>query len=349
MVKKILLIILVIACLVGVGILGYVVFNSKNITAVEIEGQIQTLYMVDETTTPNYGEAKLKVTYKNGNAKFIDLTSKSVKVSDFSTSVGAHGNMKLTYKSYTLEVEYNVIKYGFYYVQESTVHSGANSQTTGIDSIGKANKLFFLDAGGALKYYWKGYENNWFLNDGVYDADYSYSVAGDSLTINYGKNTEILKADFVNGDVVLSSVNDTVGSGGTVVTRTVNKYACFSGYKTNIEINKITDLYAVGETLNTFEKGKSIEFTLGRNLKSDNKEIYFKAEYSYPIITYNDTSGKAQNMLGEVYVRLTDNMVNFDTTDFRNTPATTCLFYENYSAAQGTKTYEIYYTVKSAV
>ena len=145
--KKVISIILVIACIAGLGFLGYVVFRSKNIVSAHIDGQMQTLYLVNETTTPDFEDAKLKVTYKNGTAKYIDLKSKSVKINDFSTSIQTHGVMKITYKSQTIEVPYNVIKRGLYYMKSHQMKtSGQTPVVTTFNSIKDTTIMFSLES-----------------------------------------------------------------------------------------------------------------------------------------------------------------------------------------------------------
>ena len=110
--KKFILIFLVVVCLGGIGYLGYVIFNAKSIKTVEIAGNMQTLYIVGEDI--DFQDAQLKVTYKNGDIKMVDLNEKNVDVTLFSTSLQTHGKMKLIYKSEILEVEYDVIGQGLY-------------------------------------------------------------------------------------------------------------------------------------------------------------------------------------------------------------------------------------------
>ena len=69
--KKIVWIVLAILCACGLGYIGYVIFQAKNIETVEISGNMQTLYVVGEDL--NFGDAKLKVTYKNGNIRMVDM------------------------------------------------------------------------------------------------------------------------------------------------------------------------------------------------------------------------------------------------------------------------------------
>ena len=115
--KKMIVIFLIILCSCGIAYVGYLIFRSKNIDKVELVGKIQTVYVVGDEI--DYEDAKLKVTYKNGNIKMIDLDSKSVDIEYFSTSVETNAKMNILYKSETIEVEYNVLRKGAYYLNSS--------------------------------------------------------------------------------------------------------------------------------------------------------------------------------------------------------------------------------------
>jgi hypothetical protein len=73
--RRILLFIIAIVLLGGIGYTGYVIFGSKNISKVEVEGNAQTIYLLNETDTPDFQDAKLKITYKSGDVKYVDLKS----------------------------------------------------------------------------------------------------------------------------------------------------------------------------------------------------------------------------------------------------------------------------------
>ena len=215
--KKIITIILIVACLAGIGVLGYVIFRSKNIESVAIEGQMQSLYFVNETTTPNFDDAKLVVTYKNGNIKKLDITSKNVKVDDFSTSLKSHGTMKITYKSQTVEKDYDVIESGLYYISkeaEKTADTSYNPSSTPDIALNEANIMFYLSSDGVLQYYSRKFSGNyWCLNDGAYDENYYYEIKGDTLVVNFlkangDKDSYNIKANYDdNGELTLTSTS----------------------------------------------------------------------------------------------------------------------------------------------
>ena len=76
--KKFILIFLSVLCIAGVGALGYLMFNAKSIASIEIEGQMQTIYVAGQDI--DFENAKLKVTYKNGSVKFyVTLLSLPLK------------------------------------------------------------------------------------------------------------------------------------------------------------------------------------------------------------------------------------------------------------------------------
>ena len=129
--KRLIVILVVVACLIGVGFLGFTIFNKKNIDKVELEGTVQTLYLANtnEINKPNFQDASLKVSYKDGTVKYIPLKSADVTVTDFSTSIElTDGKMKINYKSNVISVNYSVIKNGFYYVSSVTTYVSGNPQ-----------------------------------------------------------------------------------------------------------------------------------------------------------------------------------------------------------------------------
>ena len=68
--KKLISIFLISLCVVGVGVLGFFIFRSKNIDSIEIVGDMQTVYFVNETTDFNFNKAKLKVS-RNKSAHLL--------------------------------------------------------------------------------------------------------------------------------------------------------------------------------------------------------------------------------------------------------------------------------------
>ena len=167
--KRFILFILTIALLGGIGYTGYVIFSSKNISKVEIEGNVQTIYLLNETDTPDFQDAKLKITYKSGDVKYLDMATigEKITVDKFTTSLEASETMKITYKSQLITIDYKVIKSGLYYMsfKESTTSTG--SKSTQRYTISKTQNFYNLGEDGVLKYYhYDGNKGKWFLYDG---------------------------------------------------------------------------------------------------------------------------------------------------------------------------------------
>ncbi len=351
--KKFLLALVIVVCLAGLGVLGYVVFNAKSVKNIEIEGNAQTLYFINESSTPKFDDAKLKVTYKNGNIKYVNFSSSSVKITSFSTSVENHGSMTITYKSQSISLEYNVIKMGYYFVKEQkiSIPQSNNSTTTTTSSIADAKTLLFLDEDGALKYYvYSSSKSAWLLYDGKYDSDFNWQISGNSLIINYQEDyvprTEVITANYSNGEIVLNSTIDTKNDAGLVTKRVENTYGCNNSYKTNVSISSIDeDLYVLSGTTKVVESYNAIKLSLNGSIASEEMLIYFKVNYTSPIITFSE-NGKTINMLDSVYVMLTDEMISLETDAVRSTPKLTYLCYESYSQTS-LKKYNIYYVVES--
>ncbi len=313
--------------------MGYVVFRSKNIVSVEIEGQIQTLYLVNETTVPDYEDAKLKVTYKNGTAKYIDLTSKSVKVNDFSTSIEAHGVMKLTYKSQTLEIPYNVIKTGLYYMKNHQVkQNGTTSEVAAYKSIKETGIMFSLEAGGVVKFYQKT-NNDWYLFDGNYDSTYSYKISGDTLTVKYGEsnnNKYEIQANYENGAINISARTEILDKEGDPIAIHTYKFVNFTDKTRDVSI---TSASITAEAPCTGYNSNGV-FVFNRNqtLKTSNNDIYMKVVYDTYLISVKDAeTNEMIEMLKNVYVKVTDGMTSLLYTNLGdNIVKSAQVNYENY-------------------
>ena len=174
--KKLIVLLVSIACLAGVCFLGYTIFSKKNVDKVELEGQIQTLYLANtnEINKPNFQDAKLKVTYKDGNVKYIPLKTADISVTDFSTSLQTtDGKMKITYKSKVINVDYTVIKHGFYYVNSDATYVSGNATVSENYTVSTTKEFFNLEQNGTLKYY-QLKDGKWLLYDGKFLSDYKY-------------------------------------------------------------------------------------------------------------------------------------------------------------------------------
>ena len=87
-----------VALVCGVVFLGIFIFNSTTVTKIEIEGEMQQIYLSGDEIC--FGDAKMIVTYQNGTMKKMDMNGK-VTVSSFSTAGhGSYfGTMNITYKN----------------------------------------------------------------------------------------------------------------------------------------------------------------------------------------------------------------------------------------------------------
>ncbi len=334
--KKVISIILVIACLAGLCFLGYTVFRSKNIVSAEVEGQMQTLYLVNETTTPDFEDAKLKVTYKNGTAKYIDLKSKSVKVNDFSTSIEAHGIMKLTYKSQTIEVPYNVIKSGLYYVKSHQVKTnGQTSEVSTFNSIKDTTIMFSLESDGVLKFYEKR-ETGWYLFDGAYDDAYSYKLSGDTLTVKHGSGKNdfySIQAEYSNGAISINARTEFLDSEGDPTEIHTYKFVNFTDKTRDVSVTSASikaEAPCTGYNVNG-----NFVFKRNQTIKTSNNSIYMKVEFDNFLISVKDAeTGAMIEMLKTVYVKVTDKMVTHLYTNANdNVVKTAEVHYEDYKGA----------------
>lgn len=345
--KKFLVIVLVIVCLGGLGFLGYTVFRSKNIVSVEIEGQMQTLYLVNESTSPDFEDAKLKVTYKNGNVKYVEMSK--AKVSDFSTSVVTNGEMKLTYKSQTVKVPYNVIRSGMYYVKGMIYTTSDSEDSVPISEPKDAEIMFYLNDDGSLLYYKKNLSlgGRWELYDGRYDSTYNYTVGGDTLKLNFGEDeTYDVKATYKDDVMTISSKTIQTGSTGVTSTEITRIYANISSaYKTDAKIDNIK-LSVIGEENSGTTEDDSIAFKQGTNIETSKKDIFLEVDFNQFLISYTNESANTENMLDKVYVKLTDAMLaknSLRTDGLKEVADAAQIHYGNYE-----KTVTLWYTVVKA-
>lgn len=216
--KRIISILLVVLCLAGIGVLGYFLFRKNNIETIEVVGNMQTVYFVNQTTDVNFADSKLKVTYKDGTTKLFDLDNDLVKVKNFSTSVTNNGIMKIVYKSQTIDVKYSVIYNGLYYlstletakVNGSIVDSSKSTYFAGLNSSGSdkttAVEMIYFYNDGACDYYTRTNSSaSWYVDDGHNDTTFKYTIVGDTIKVNLGtEKTYDIKANLSeNGTLTL--------------------------------------------------------------------------------------------------------------------------------------------------
>lgn len=292
--KKVIWIILAILCVCGIGYIGYVIFQAKNIDSVEIAGNMQTLYVVGEDL--NFGDAKLKVTYKNGNIRMVDLNEKNVTVTLFATSTEDHKTMKITYKSEVLNVDYDVIKKGFYYVSSISTSTGTSLPGTVDHTIGTSPYMIYIRGDGTLDYYYKD-AGKWYMHDGVHDSSYNYKITGDTMKVELGdENFYDFKAKYnTNGSMALSCI-DLTKSGTDPDIITQKKEYTYKNYETAVQtIEKVEVDYSKVATIGT---NHVIEFKKGETIESSGKQLFLKVNYVDKLF------------LTEVYVHICDEMVS---------------------------------------
>ncbi|MBR7172352.1 MAG: bacterial Ig-like domain-containing protein [Clostridia bacterium] len=331
--KRMMLIFMIIVCCCGIGYLGYLIFRSKNVDTVEIVGSIQTLYVVGDEI--DFEDAKLKVTYKNGNIKMVNLKEKMVDY--FSTSTEGHKVMNINYKSEVLKVEYNVIQVGAYYLNYSETRLPKDSGV-GFDSTPKQYDIYqtpemlYVGKAGYFRYYTRK-SIGWTMADGNYDDRYSYTIVGDTMKIKTAYESYDIKVNYLeNGIMQMVSDKATKIEGSSLVSKQEIKHFVVTGeMKTNQEIlpnNENAEdgvkMYGTIENPNT----SVVIFKEDERLKDLTSPVYLKVTYASYGIDLN-TGGNHQ--FKTVYVELTDSMINgsYSTTDVFSTLRSLQVVYES--------------------
>jgi hypothetical protein len=321
--------------------LGVVIFSSASIESVEVVGQMQTVYMVDDDI--DYEEAKLKVTYKNGNIRMIDMNSSGVKVELFSTSIEKHGKLNIVYKGFVNSVEYDVLNKGCYFTQSTTTErydsSSGGIVTSSSPTYTKdtTSSIVYLDSNGVVKYYQK-IDDKWYMNDGNYDSSFNYSITGSTINVNIGSDTKLaLNVNYEkdinnNSKLYLSSTSETkTEDGNFLISKTTTVYGWYN-MKTNRSLKEppevdLSKTDSVSDP-NVNNGNAYVVFKRGQNIESSGKEIYIKVTIA------ND------EYLPVVYVRVTDKMVSRNSLKTSNiTDASFALLY--YESRQ----FYLYYSV----
>lgn len=305
--KKIIVIFMIILCTCGIGYLGYLIFRSKNIESVELTKSIQTLYIVGDEI--DFEDSKLKVTFKNGDIKMVDLDSKSVEVQYFSTSVEAHGKMNLIYKSEIIPIEYNVVQKGAYYMKDynsKEYNSGIVDEQNQSYTTENAVEMLYLENGGVCKHYLRD-DSKWFMNDGSYNKSYNYTIVGDTMKVTLGEEIYNIKAEYLETGKMQLVYNGTDGVEDTnLVTKQETKvFEHNEAMKTNQTIISAEVYY--GKLLSGKEY---VDFIKDESFESRNAEVYLKVTYKQ----YNDG-----HQFRDIYVKINEKMIvsNFDTSEVR--------------------------------
>ena len=290
--KKARVIVLSILCLCGVGYLGYLIFRAKNIEKIELSGSMQTLYIVGDDI--DFEDAKLKVTFKNGDIRMVDITDENVDISLFSTSLETSSTMKLTYKGYTLEIDYNVVSDGLYYLRQHTIDNIDDTNDFSKSYINTSSKfLVHLKEDGICDYYYKDAYNQYFMHDGFYDRSYNYKIEGDVIKLDLNGDVYNLEAYVQSGDMYLKTTKSTVIDGWEVEKDT--KF-----FKHDDEFltgrNKMKNRIANNQR-NVIDS--TPVFRIGETIKSSEKSIYLK------VVFFDD-------FMTTVYIHLADGNFYYD-------------------------------------
>lgn len=191
--KKVIIATFAVFIVCGLFYVGYLIFGSLNVKEIEIMGQMQQIYFVGDDI--NFADAKLKVTYQNGNIKILDLKD-NVKVSLFSTSGHGkyYGTMKIAYKSQTTEVDYSVIERTSYIISSEVKKT--SSQTITLSN--SMQRIIEFQKDGKCRYF-EIINGKYYMHDGNYDSSYNYEIVGDLILVKLNdKNYEIKTS--INGN-----------------------------------------------------------------------------------------------------------------------------------------------------
>lgn len=313
--KKMIIIFMIIICCCGIGYLGYLIFKSKNIDKVELVGSMQTLYIVGDEL--DCQDAKLKVTYKNGNIKMIDVASDSVEVMYFTTSVETHGKMDIVYKSEVISVEYNVIQKGAYYLTDyfAKEHVPENGKPNQIDiveesyTIDTTKEMFYISGNGVVNYYEKD-AGKWFMIDGAYDKTYKYSIYGDTLTLTLGDDNYYITVDYLDsGKMTLVTEKLSGIENSKLITKQETKtFEHTNDMKTTQTVTDISVYYG------KLSAGSShVEFLKEETFESRNPDVYLAVVYK----EYGANEHGVMHQFRTVYVKIHESMItkNFNTAN----------------------------------
>ena len=319
--KKVLLFLIAIALIIGVGYFGYTVLNSKNIESIEIEGNMQTLYLLDEASTPNYQDAKLKITYKNGSTKYKNLAEAGVTCDKFTTSIEKfEDEMVLTYKSVMISVKYTVVQPGMYYLSaynKATTSGSVDKQYT----LSTTNSFYYIDKGGVLKYYAKeditlsnGTVNAWVLYDGSVIKSYRYEVVDDRIDIYLGEDEVAysIKTSRPAGNIITSSENEEVNDSGLTVKKETYTFTHYD-VLTNLSVKTDSVALVCNYTSDTPQSPKYLAFRRNQTIKSSGHKIYLTVSYNNYLV-YSDSV----KLLKDVYVYVDDAMVKNNTLNTKD-------------------------------
>ena len=305
--KRIISILLIVLCVAGLGVCGYFIFRKNNVESIEVVGNMQTIYFVNETTDVKFNDSKLKVTYKDGTSKLFDLSYDLVKVKNFSTSVVNDGIMKLIYKSHTIDVKYQVVYSGLYYLKTieessvvgSTVNSSSNNyiaglnESTGADKTTAVEMIYFYNDGLCDYYTRTSSTASWYVDDGHCDATFNYSILGNKIIVNLGaeKKYEITASFSSEGVLSLNNVECEYFDDNHTDFLKSKTERTFAFYEMKTE--RVIDTVSV----NGYDKYNPVQFEVSDTYETSGNKLFLKVTY------------KNDNFLKTVYVRFNTSML----------------------------------------
>ena len=308
--KKVIAILLTILVVGAIGFFGYQIFKHGNVEAIEIVGDVQTIYFVNSTTDANFNDADLKITYHDGSVEIKKLSKCGVSVNDFSTSVVNDGIMKVMYKSSVVKVPYSVMWTGLYYLEEQTTYNYNGTSVTkstqgpykaGVDNSNKdittAKEMIYFYSDGTCDYYSRTSSTaDWYLDDGQFDKKFFYEIVGNNIKVHLGDDKTYVLSASVSNDGVLSlhSVEDKYVSGyendsSFLKSRTQRVFQHYE-MKGNRTFNE--------NNITVYSPSGAIKFKQNSTYESNGQKIYV-------IVTFNN-----DNFLKKVYVRFNTSMVS---------------------------------------
>lgn len=288
--KKVFILLMAVALVCGVVFLGIFIFNSTTVTKIEIEGEMQQIYLSGDEIC--FGDAKMIVTYQNGTMKKMDMNGK-VTVSSFSTAGhGSYfGTMNITYKNQTLKVDYSVIDKTSYEIKDLTIS-------------GKKRIIDFKDNG--ICRYFEIENGKYFVRDGNKDSLYNYEIIGDKIKINLGSGDfYYLNSKIEGNSMVLISTDNKVSTREDVYTR----FSTTNLIKTNNEKVEKTELSLYYKKANfdlkTMNGKTTVIIPEGENLTGSGVCLivdYDNGEQYYVYITQSMINTNGIDEYGRYYV-----------------------------------------------
>lgn len=306
--KKIISIISIVLVIGVIVVFGVLVSKSANVEAIEIVGEVQTIYFVNSTNDVNFNDAELKITYKNGNVKVKKLTKDLVDVNFFSTSVENNGTMKISYKSKDIDIGYSVISKGLYYLSEKNTQtytgkriteSNSGTLVAGVNDNGEdittSEEMIYFGDDGVCDYYYKTTvdgRSNWVLINGNNNSDYYYKITGNLINVHLGEQRVLnLSANYSKyGNLSLNCVEKEYAENSTdfIKSKTAMNFTYYEMKGNRTFTASDVSIYS----------NYDIEFDKGSKFSDSTYDIYLKVNY------------KNDYFLKTVYVKFNETMFN---------------------------------------